>query len=139
LTAGRLYGRGSYDMKGGAAAVLAHSRTSRRTRRQGPCMALSWSTRSTPVRRRRLRARHRADACLLTEPSDEQLVLAHKGFVWIEVVTHGVAAHGSRWDLGRSAIAEMGGVIAALDRFDRDRAAAPHASARRDRRHCTAP
>jgi len=48
------------------------------------------------------------------------LILGHKGFVWAEVVTRGVAAHGSRWDLGVSAIARMGRIVAALDAFDRD-------------------
>src|SRR5262249_52195525 len=62
----------------------------------------------------------RADACIVTEPSAHELVLAHKGFVWAEIITRGRAAHGSRWDLGQSAVATMGHVIAALDRFDRD-------------------
>jgi acetylornithine deacetylase len=46
------------------------------------------------------------------------LVVAHKGFVWAEIVTRGRAAHGSRWDLGVSAIGRMGRIIAALERFD---------------------
>jgi acetylornithine deacetylase len=62
--------------------------------------------------------RHRADACILTEPSALDLVLAHKGFVWLEVTTRGVAAHGSRWDLGESAIARMAPVIEALTAHD---------------------
>ena len=65
-------------------------------------------------------ARHPADACILTEPSEGRLVLAHKGFVWARLVTRGHAAHGSRWDLGDSAVARMGRVIAALDRHDRE-------------------
>src|SRR6185369_14867373 len=65
-------------------------------------------------------AGHRADACILTEASEGQLVLAHKGFAWIDVTTHGRAAHGSRWDLGRSAIGRMGRIIAALERFDQE-------------------
>jgi acetylornithine deacetylase len=64
--------------------------------------------------------RHAADACILTEPSDLELVVAHKGFVWVELVTRGRAAHGSRWDLGRSAIGRMGRIVAALERFDAD-------------------
>src|SRR5580700_4553693 len=63
--------------------------------------------------------RYPADACVLTEPSEGCRVLAHKGFVWAEVVTHGRAAHGSRWDLGVSAIGKMGRIIAALEQFDR--------------------
>ena len=64
--------------------------------------------------------RYPADACVLTEPSEGRLILAHKGFVWAELETRGIAAHGSRWDLGVSAISRMGRISAALDSFDRD-------------------
>jgi acetylornithine deacetylase len=40
--------------------------------------------------------------------------------VWAEIVTTGRAAHGSRWDLGISAIGKMGRIIAALERFDQE-------------------
>ncbi|MGH7448764.1 MAG: M20/M25/M40 family metallo-hydrolase, partial [Longimicrobiales bacterium] len=63
--------------------------------------------------------RYRSDACIVTEPSDGRLILAHKGFVWAEIETSGVAAHGSKWAEGVSAIARMGRVITALDEFDR--------------------
>jgi acetylornithine deacetylase len=117
----RLYGRGSYDMKGGAAAILEALADLAQDPPTGTVYgAFVADEEYASAGAFDFVARHRADACLLTEPSDEQLVLAHKGFIWIEVVTRGVAAHGSRWELGRSAIAEMGGVIAALDRFDRD-------------------
>jgi acetylornithine deacetylase len=62
--------------------------------------------------------RHKADACVLTEPSEGRLILCHKGLVWAEIVTRGCAAHGSRWDLGISAITKMAKMIAALERFD---------------------
>jgi acetylornithine deacetylase len=115
----RLYGRGSYDMKGGAAAVLAALADLAQDPPAGTVYgAFVVDEEYASAGAFDFVARHHADACLLTEPSEEQLVLAHKGFVWIEVVTHGVAAHGSRWDLGRSAIAEMGRVIVALDHFD---------------------
>jgi acetylornithine deacetylase len=41
--------------------------------------------------------------------------------VWIEVVATGRAAHGSRFDLGVSAIGKMGRIIAAIESFDRER------------------
>jgi acetylornithine deacetylase len=117
----RLYGRGSYDMKGGAAAVLAALADLAQDPPAGTVYgAFVVDEEYASAGAFDFVARHHADACLLTEPSEEQLVLAHKGFVWIEVVTHGVAAHGSRWDLGRSAIAEMGRVIVALDHFDQN-------------------
>jgi acetylornithine deacetylase len=40
----------------------------------------------------------RADAAIVTEPTEHHLCLAHKGFMWIEVTTGGRAAHGSRFD-----------------------------------------
>src|SRR5436309_3503370 len=49
-----------------------------------------------------------ADAAIVTEPTQLDLVVAHKGFAWFEVVVHGRAAHGSRPDLGIDAIAKMG-------------------------------
>jgi acetylornithine deacetylase len=67
--------------------------------------------------------RYHADACVVTEPTTDgmrELILAHKGFVWLEVTTRGFATHGSRWDLGVSAIVAMGRVITACDAFDRD-------------------
>jgi acetylornithine deacetylase len=45
-------------------------------------------------------------------------VIAHKGFVWATVKTAGRAAHGSRWDLGQSAIGRMGRIVAAFEEFD---------------------
>jgi acetylornithine deacetylase len=56
-----------------------------------------------------------ADAAIVTEPTELSLCLAHKGFVWLEVETSGVAAHGSRPDLGVDAIARMGRVLVGLD------------------------
>jgi acetylornithine deacetylase len=38
--------------------------------------------------------------------------------VWAEIMTKGRAAHGSRWDLGISAIARMAKIITALEEFD---------------------
>jgi acetylornithine deacetylase len=59
-----------------------------------------------------------ADAAIVAEPTEMQVVVAHKGFVWFEVATDGVAAHGSRYDLGVDAIARMGPVLVALARLD---------------------
>jgi acetylornithine deacetylase len=62
----------------------------------------------------------RADAAIVTEPTGLAIMPAHLGFVWIDVTTHGRAAHGSRWDLGVDAIRHAGLVLAELDRFDAD-------------------
>jgi acetylornithine deacetylase len=121
LEGGRLHGRGAYDMKGGAAAILCALADLARDPPRGTVFgAFVVDEEYASDGAFDFVQRHRADACLLTEFSDEQLVLAHKGFIWLEVTTSGMAAHGSRWDLGRSAIADMGRVLAALDRFDRE-------------------
>lgn len=125
----RLYGRGSYDMKGSAGAILsamaalAQDDETRRGLRGCVQAALVCDEEYASLGAFDFVRRHPAaggGACIVTEPSDPGvLVLAHKGFVWAEIVTTGHAAHGSRWDLGVSAIGKMGRIIAALEEFDR--------------------
>ena len=118
---GRLYGRGSYDMKGAAAACMSAAAALQGAAFGGRLMlALVADEEHASLGAADFVARHRADGCILTEASAGALVLAHKGFVWAEFVTRGRAAHGSRWDLGLSAIGRMGRIIAALERFDRE-------------------
>jgi acetylornithine deacetylase len=62
-------------------------------------------------------ARYTVDGAIVTEPTSLRICLAHKGFEWIEVVTHGRAAHGSRPDLGIDANMRMGRVLAGLERL----------------------
>jgi len=59
-------------------------------------------------------AGRRADFAIVTEPTDERLAIAHRGFVGFEIETEGFAAHGSRPDLGIDAIARMGTVLVRL-------------------------
>jgi acetylornithine deacetylase len=60
----------------------------------------------------------RADAAIVTEPTGLAIMPAHRGFVWVEVVVHGRAAHGSRYELGVDAIRHAGLLLAELDRLD---------------------
>lgn len=121
VDAGRVYGRGSYDMKGSAAAVMCAAAALAQEKTAGRLLvALVADEEHASLGAQDFVRRHRADACILTEPSEGRLILAHKGFVWLEITAHGRAAHGSRWDLGVSAIGKMGRIIAALERFDRE-------------------
>jgi len=122
----RVYGRGAYDMKGSAAAIMAAMVALADVGAPGHAplpgrvvAALVADEEYASLGAQDFVRRHSADACVLTEPSEGRLVLAHKGFVWVEIVTRGRAAHGSRWDLGQSAIASMGRIICALEDFDR--------------------
>ena len=114
---GRLYGRGAYDMKGSLAAILLAARELRRlSALRGDLIVTAVADEEvaslgTSAVVRRLRA----DAAIVTEPTELCLCLAHKGFVWLEVATSGVAAHGSRPDLGVDAITKMGPVLVGLE------------------------
>jgi acetylornithine deacetylase len=118
---GRMYGRGAYDMKGSVAAIMSALAELAADPPAGTVMAaLVADEEFASIGAAAYVARYPCDACIVTEPSEGRLILAHKGFVWAEIETRGVAAHGSRWQDGSSAIAHMGSVIAALDEFDRD-------------------
>jgi acetylornithine deacetylase len=117
----RVYGRGSYDMKGSAAALMSAAAVLAAEDLPGRLLvALVADEEYASIGAQDFVKRHKADACVLTEPSEGQLILGHKGFVWAEITTTGRAAHGSRWDLGISAIGKMGRIICALEKFDRE-------------------
>jgi acetylornithine deacetylase len=118
---GKMYGRGTYDMKGGAAAVMAAMAALAEQPPRGTVLAaLVCDEEYASIGASDFVRRYPCDACIVTEPSEGRLILAHKGFVWVEIETSGVAAHGSRWEDGVSAVAGMGRIIAALDAFDRN-------------------
>jgi acetylornithine deacetylase len=116
---GRLWGRGSADMKGGVAAMCAAAA------RAGDSLACEiivaavideeWESAGT----RALVARGvRADAAIVTEPTRLAIMPAHRGFAWLTVRIEGRAAHGSRYDLGVDAIRHAGLLLAELDVID---------------------
>jgi acetylornithine deacetylase len=118
----RVYGRGSCDMKGGAAAIMAAvAKLAQENLAGSVWVALVADEEYASLGAQHFVANHKADACVVTEPSEGRLILGHKGFVWASITTTGHAAHGSRWDVGVSAIARMGRIIAALDAFDQQK------------------
>lgn len=109
---GRVYGRGAYDMKGSLAAIMLAAREVARLRLKGDVIVAAVSDEEVAsLGTSAVLERFRADYGLLTEPTELRLCVAHKGFVWIEVDVRGVAAHGSRADLGVDAISHMGRVL----------------------------
>jgi acetylornithine deacetylase len=67
----------------------------------------------------------RADAAVVTEPTDLEIAVGHKGFAWVDVVVEGKAAHGSRPADGEDAIFRLGRVLSRLELLDRTLQARP--------------
>lgn len=117
----RVYGRGSCDMKGGVAAIMSAAAALSQEDFKGKLiLALVCDEEYASIGAYDFVQRHSADACILTEPSDLQVVTTHKGFLCGKVTTKGRCAHGSRWDIGQSAISKMGWVLVALDKLDKE-------------------
>lgn len=117
---GRLFGRGAYDMKAGLAAAMAVTAAARERQLRGDViLAAVADEEHASIGTAAVAERWRADAAIITEPTDMTITTAHKGFTWLEIETHGVAAHGSRPDLGIDAIVKMGHILVAIEELDR--------------------
>jgi acetylornithine deacetylase len=126
LDGGRLYGRGSYDMKGSLAACMLATAQAQRSGLRGDVVLAAVSDEEfASVGTEAVAASLRADAAIVTEPTELQVAIAHRGFVHVEVVTRGRAAHGSRPHLGIDAIAKMGRVLVGIEELDRRLRATP--------------
>ena len=109
----RLYGRGAYDMKAGLAAALLACREA-----DGIVVAAVADEEHASLGVQEVLASVRADAAVVTEPTELEVVVAHKGFVWAEVEVTGRAAHGSRPHLGEDAIVKAGPVLSGIGEWD---------------------
>lgn len=127
-TEGRLVGRGACDMKGAMASALAalDPETLARTADAGIRIlfvgAIGEETGNIGANEL-VELGIGADEAVILEPTDLNIVHAHKGVAWYEVACEGVAAHGSNPGLGVSAIegaaAWMQAMRTALDASDR--------------------
>src|SRR5215208_4269501 len=92
VDADRLYGRGAYDMKASVAAALLAAREAARAGLRGDVVvaAVADEEHASLGVQEALRS-VQADAAIVTEPTEMELVVAHKGFVWIEIEVTGVA------------------------------------------------
>ena len=119
---GRLYGRGAQDMKAGVAAMLGAARALAEgggLPRGALVVAAVVDEEHASLGAEALVETWRADAAVVTEPTDLDVAIAHKGFQWIEIETRGRCAHGSRPDDGRDAILRMGRVLNRLESLGR--------------------
>lgn len=111
----RLHGRGAYDMKASLAAIMLAGRGAARSSLAGDVIVTAVADEEyASIGVQKVIESWRADAAIVTEPTGLDLTIAHKGFVWLDVETRGVAAHGSLPEAGVDAIAAMGPVLTGI-------------------------
>lgn len=120
---GRVYGRGSQDMKGSLAAMVATAKAlidGGVTLRGDLLVTAVADEEYASIGMEHLVGHVSADGAIVTEPTDMALCRAHRGFAWYEVASAGRAAHGSRYQEGIDANIRLGRFLAALDRLEHD-------------------
>ena len=127
---GRMYGRGAADMKCGFAAALAtvESLVGSGARLAGDLLVAGvideeWESAGAAA----LTPRWRADASVLVECTDLDVVSEHGGFAWYEVESRGVEAAGVDPEHGVDGIALLAPVLAGIAALDTRLASRPPA------------
>jgi acetylornithine deacetylase len=121
---GRIYGRGSADMKSGVAAMCvaalrAFESCGDDATRQIIIAAVTDEEYESLGMRALMASGISAECAILTEPTRLAICPAHRGFVWSEITFTGRASHGSRYDIGIDAIRHAGLVLAELDELEK--------------------
>ena len=118
---GRLFGRGSSDTKGPMAAALwalhewAHSGARAQSDIAWTFLGLMGEEAGQEGSRAVAAGGFSSDLTLVLEPTSLGVVTAHKGVLWLEVETAGVACHGSAPQNGRNAIYAMRRVLEVVE------------------------
>jgi acetylornithine deacetylase/succinyl-diaminopimelate desuccinylase-like protein len=123
LEGGRLYGLGSCDDKGMCAAAMFALRSVARSGRElkgDLLVACVADEEGVSIGSEHLAAMGGIDATLVIEPQPlAEVVVEHQGFGWIDVIVHGVPAHGSAPEKGVDAIVHMAEVVTRLHELNK--------------------
>ncbi len=112
---GRGHGRGALDTKAGLVAAMRAVAAAAGMGLAGDVVFTAVADEeAASVGTEAILARHTADAAIVLEPTGLVPAVAHRGFAWGTVTVTGVAAHGSRPDLGVDAIVHAAPVLAAV-------------------------
>ena len=125
---GRMYGRGTGDMKAGLAAALTAVRSLAADPPAGDVIVAAvvdeeWLSAGAEALARTVSA----DAAIVLEATGLDIVVEHGGFAWFELESTGFEAAGDDTDNGRDAIAYLGAALSEIAALDRRLAAGPAA------------
>jgi succinyl-diaminopimelate desuccinylase len=122
---GKLFGRGSCDMKGGIAAAVVAAETLLEVEPDLPGVVEISGTADEEsggyggvawLAREGFFSKPRVDHVIIPEPLNvDRVCIGHRGVWWAEVTTHGRIAHGSMPFLGDCAVRHMGAFLRALE------------------------
>jgi acetylornithine deacetylase len=118
-----MYGRGSQDMKGSLAAMIAAAKAivDAGIRLRGDLLITAVADEEhSSIGTEALVKAFKADGAIVTEPTNMHLCRAHRGFIWFEVETIGRAAHGSRYNEGIDANMRTGRFLAELEKLEQE-------------------
>jgi len=123
---GRIFGRGTADMKGSIASLLMALRALQACKlipamnvevsftadeETDSVLGTEWLVKRAPIQ---------PDFAVVMEGGEgSSICCGHNGVVWLEVVVHGKAAHGSKPDAGINALEKMSALVLALDEYKR--------------------
>ena len=123
---GKIYGRGSTDMKGGIAAASAAAAeiVNSGIKLKGDLVLTATAGEETDsVGIKRFAKQYASKltnlaGIIIPEPTNFDIISAHRGILWLEVTTKGKTAHGSMPHLGINAITQMTELINRLPEFN---------------------
>ena len=121
---GKLYGRGTTDMKSGVAAFVTAALKVANEMTEGPGLVLVITAGEETGCEGAYHlaeldgALGEAGAIIVGEPSSNQPRIGHKGALWLKATTTGVTAHGSRPEDGDNAVYKAARAISQLEDFD---------------------
>jgi acetylornithine deacetylase/succinyl-diaminopimelate desuccinylase-like protein len=119
---GKLFGRGSTDTKGPMAAALwalrdwAQSSARAQSRIRWTFLGLMGEEAGNDGAHAMAKKNFSSDLTLVLEPTSLGVVTAHKGALWLEISTAGVACHGSTPERGHNAIYDMRQVLEMIEK-----------------------
>jgi len=115
---GKIYGRGSCDAKGSIASMVMAMEAlakSKKVLKGNVILTAVCDEEYRSVGTNRIVEEYKADFAVVGEPTELQLGIAHKGFVWVKLKVRGKAAHGSVPEQGVDAIEKAAHLINALE------------------------